>query len=104
MAAQARILKNPQEILPYLNAIKEAADANREALGFNPVGVYEDSIKKGKLWVAADAKGNYLGHIMLGGKPPQELRIFQIYVYSSAQSSTYHKLGRSGCCLSECSD
>ncbi|MCB1551840.1 MAG: GNAT family N-acetyltransferase [Alphaproteobacteria bacterium] len=87
MAAQARILKNPQEILPYLNAIKEAADANREALGFNPVGVYEDSIKKGKLWVAADAKGNYLGHIMLGGKPPQELRIFQIYVGQNERGS-----------------
>ncbi len=87
MAAQARILKNPQEVMPHLNAIKTATDANREALGFNPVGVYEDSIKKGKLWVAADSKGNYLGHVMLGGKPPQELRVFQIYIGESSRGS-----------------
>lgn len=87
MAAQTRILKNPQEVMPHLDAIKTATDANREALGFNPVGVYEDSIKKGKLWVATDTKGNYLGHIMLGGKPPQELRIFQIYVGEKSRGS-----------------
>lgn len=87
MSTQIHILKNPQEVLPHLNSIKAATDANRETLGFNPVGVYEDSIKKGKLWVAADAKGNYLGHIMLGGKPPQELRIFQIYVGEHGRGS-----------------
>lgn len=81
------ILKTPSEVMPYLDAIKTATDANREALGFNPVGVYEDSIKKGKLWVAADAEGNYLGHLMHGGKPPQEVRIFQIYVGETSRSS-----------------
>ncbi|MCK5374100.1 MAG: GNAT family N-acetyltransferase [Alphaproteobacteria bacterium] len=75
-----QILKNSQDVFPFLEMIKTATDANREALGFNPVGVYEDSIKKGKLWVATDSHGNYLGHIMLGGKPPQILRIFQIYI------------------------
>lgn len=87
VVVSARILKTSQEVMPYLDAIKAATDADREALGFNPVGVYEDSIKKGKLWVAADAKGNYLGHIMLGGKPPQELRIFQIYVGENGRGS-----------------
>src|SRR4051812_3499860 len=84
---QHRILKNPQEVLRYLNDIKVATDANREALGFNAVGVYEDSIKKGRLWAAVDAKGSYLGHLMHGGRPPQELRIFQIYVGENCRSA-----------------
>ena len=84
---QVHVLKNPQDVIRHLEEIKKATDANREALGFNPVGVYEDSIRKGKLWVAANEEGNYLGHIMLGGKPPQELRIFQIYVGENSRAS-----------------
>ncbi len=85
--SNTKILKNSQEVLPYLDTIKTATDANRNSLGFLSVGAYEDAIKNGKLWVAADANGNYLGHLMHGGKPPQELRIFQIYVGENGRGS-----------------
>ena len=74
------ILKSSREVMPYLNEIKVSTDSNRTSLGFNPLGVYEDSIKKEKLWVAIDSEKKYLGHIMHGGNPPQEIRIFQIYI------------------------
>lgn len=80
MTTPFTILKNPDEILPYLDAIKTATDANRKTLGFLSIGAYEDAIKNGKLWVAKNSDGAYLGHVMHGGKPPQEVRIFQIYV------------------------
>ena len=92
MKIEYRILKDSQHTLPYLEAIRKATDANRHALGFNAVAVYEESIKKGKLWVAVDAHGEYSGHLMHGGKPPQEIRIFQIYVDESHRGSGLAKL------------
>lgn len=87
MTSKIQILKTPQEVLPHLEAIRVATDANKNSLGFLSVGTYEDAIKKGKLWVAEDDNGNYLGHLMHGGKPPQELRIFQIYVGENSRGS-----------------
>lgn len=87
MAAQFSILRSPKDVLSHLDSIKIATDANRDAFGFNPLGAYQDAIAKGKLWVAADSQGKYLGHLMYGGKPSQELRIFQIYVADACRGS-----------------
>jgi predicted transcriptional regulator/GNAT superfamily N-acetyltransferase len=76
----------------HLESIRTVTDANRGAFGFNPIGAYKDAISKGKLWVAADADGQYLGHIMFGGKPFQELRIFQIYVDETCRGAGTAKL------------
>jgi len=80
LSISVQILKQPAEVISHLNSIKEATDANRKALGFNPVGAYEDKINRGQIWVAVDEQGNYLGHIMFGGNPPHFLRIFQVYI------------------------
>jgi len=85
--ANANILKTSDDVLPFLPDIKAATDANRDSLGFNPVGAYKDAIKRGRLWVAVDPDGKYLGHIMHGGRPPQEVRIFQIYVSDVGRGS-----------------
>ena len=87
MAINFLILKTSKEALPYLNDIKAATDANRDSLGFNALGVYEDYIKAGRIWVVTDEKANYLGHAMLGGRPPQELKIFQIFINSKCRGS-----------------
>lgn len=82
-----QIAKNPAECLKHLDAITQATDANRATLGFNPAGAYEDSIRRGKLWVAQSNTGEYLGHLMFGGRASQETRIFQIYVVEHARRS-----------------
>ncbi|MBO6550628.1 MAG: GNAT family N-acetyltransferase, partial [Rhizobiales bacterium] len=82
-----KIIKKPSEVIEHLNSIIKITDANKDALGFNAVGVYEDCINKGRIWVAVDGQGNYLGHLMHGGKPPQELRIFQICVRKKYRGS-----------------
>lgn len=87
MTTVATILKKPSTVLRYRDSITAAADANRDALGFNPVGAYEEAIAKGRLWVAVDSQDRYLGHLMFGGRPPQELRIFQIYVAEGSRGS-----------------
>jgi hypothetical protein len=86
--SNTKILKNPQEVLTHLETIKAVTNANRNTLGFLSVGAYEDAIRNGKLWVAADTNGNYLGHLMHGGKTPQALRIFQIYVGENSRGSS----------------
>lgn len=80
MATHTIILKSPKDVSKHWQTIKTVTDANREAFGFNPAGAYQEAIARGKLWVAVDEKGKYLGHLMHGGKPSKELRIFQIYV------------------------
>jgi ribosomal protein S18 acetylase RimI-like enzyme len=92
MSVSVSILKSPGDVLGHLDSIRTITDANRDAFGFNPIGAYKDAISKGKLWVAADADGQYLGHIMFGGKPFQELRIFQIYVDKVCRGSGTAKL------------
>lgn len=85
MSSAFTILKEPEEILPFLDTIKKVTDANRNAFGFLSIGTYEDAIRNGKLWIAKSSDGNYLGHVMHGGKPPQEIRVFQIYVEESSR-------------------
>lgn len=51
MTTPFTILKNPNEILPYLDTIKNVTDANRDAFGFLSIGAYEDAIKNGKLGI-----------------------------------------------------
>ena len=80
MATEISIRKTPGTVLRHQDSIKAVTDANRSAFGFNPLAAYEEAIAKGKLWVAEDSHGDYLGHLMFGGRPPQGLRIFQIYV------------------------
>lgn len=80
MAAKTIVLKSPADVSKHWQSIKVITDANREAFGFNTSGAYREAIAKGKLWVAVDGNGNYLGHLMHGGKPSKELRIWQIYV------------------------
>ena len=87
MTTVAAILKKPSTVLRHLDSITAAADANRDAFGFNPVGAYKEAIAKERLWVAVDRQDRYLGHLMFGGRPPQELRIFQIYVAEGGRGS-----------------
>lgn len=87
MTKQVEILKDPKAVIGFLDKIVAATDANRKAFGFNSRGAYEQCIKRAKIWVATNSKGDYLGHLMFGGKPPQSMRIFQVYVSPAARGT-----------------
>lgn len=80
MANIYRIIKDPNEVMPFANIVSEHADGNKNELGFLPKQSYASNILAGKIWVASDNEGNYVGHIMFGGKPPYNVRVFQIFV------------------------
>ncbi|MDH5721901.1 MAG: GNAT family N-acetyltransferase [Alphaproteobacteria bacterium] len=80
-----KILKTSHEVMPYLEHIIQIGDNNRTIFGFLPRDAYKQKIEQEKLWVSTDDAGNYLGHLMYGGKY-SEIRIYQIY--SSPENRT----------------
>ena len=67
-----------------LAEVRSAADADRSALGFLPESAYEQAAAEGRLWVAVDSDGHYLGHLLFGGTRPS-LRVFQITVSNDSR-------------------
>lgn len=71
--------------MPYIDVVREQADANREALGFLPDRVYREAAEQGKLLVALAVEGQrqtYAGHLLFGGAYPRA-RVFQIFLSPS---------------------
>lgn len=81
---EAFIQTDPEKVMNFLDDVIDATDNNRNSFGFIKRGGYEEAVQRGRLWVATNSKDEYLGHILLGGKIPQDIRIFQVYV--SAES------------------
>ena len=80
MTIKFQIRREIESVKAHLNTISQEADNNKNELGFLGAGIFEDKMNSGKLWVAEGENGEYAGHLMLGGKPPQYLKIFQIFV------------------------
>jgi GNAT superfamily N-acetyltransferase len=76
------MLSRPDDVARYLEAVRAAADGNREALGFLPEGAYREAAEQEKLLVAVavrEGAKTYAGHLLFGGVFPHA-RIFQVYV------------------------
>jgi len=76
------ILDKYLEVAPFVRAVNEAADSDKDALGFFPSGVYEDFARKEQLFVAIErhAQGMaYAGHILFEARHPKG-RVRQIFV------------------------
>lgn len=73
------MLKQYTQIKEYLDSVQEYADKNKKALGFLPKCVYSQAAAGGRLWVSINHKGDYLGHLLFGGRLPS-LKVFQIFV------------------------
>jgi len=75
-----RILRKPDEVIPYVDDAQAAADRYKEALGFLPERAYKEAAYQGKLLIAIVEENNefvYAGHLLHGGVFPHA-RIFQI--------------------------
>ena len=88
MANSYKILKKSEEVISFSGEVSECADNNKKELGFLPKQSYASNILAGKIWVAVNSSNNYVGHIMFGGKPPYNVRVFQIFV-----AETFRKQG-----------
>lgn len=99
MTNNYRILKNPDEAIPFADVVSEYADSNKSALGFLPKQSYFSNILAGKIWVAVDSGNNYVGHVMFGGKPPYNVRVFQIFVVE-----TFRKQGLASAFIKDLKD
>jgi len=73
-----RILKSYEDIEPYIDMARQGADTERSALGFLPPNAYKQAAEQGKLLIAVDPEGNFLGHLMFGGVFPHG-KVIQIY-------------------------
>lgn len=79
------ILKQPGDVLPYVDQIVAAADAHTRELGFFTPTVYRQSARRGRLWVAArPGSGEVAGFLRFGGTH-QQLKVFQIFTLDTAR-------------------
>ncbi len=79
------ILKEPDDVLPYVERVTATADANTHELGFLPKAVYPESAERGRLWVAVQSySGEIAGFLHFGGTYPR-LRVKQIFTLKAAR-------------------
>src|SRR4051812_25356727 len=80
-----KLLSRRTELLPHLNEVRTAADAERSSFGFLPKSAYEEFAFQGRMIVAIDDKtGTMLGYVLYGGAPPQA-KIFQTWTAPQAR-------------------
>lgn len=77
------ILDQHDLVEAHLEAVRSAADSNKASLGFLPASVFAGYARKGNLWVAVNASGDYLGHLLFDRRYP---RATVIQMYSEPSS------------------
>jgi len=75
------ILERYQDVFPFLSDVRAAADANRDALGFLPVSVYQEFARQGNLFVIVERSSEvrYAGHVLFARRVPRA-SVVQIFV------------------------
>jgi ribosomal protein S18 acetylase RimI-like enzyme/predicted nucleic acid-binding protein len=76
------ILSKPDDVAVFVEQAQEAADSDKEALGFLPEQAFKQAADQGKLLIAAirNNKGlTYGGHLLHGGVFPHA-KIFQVFI------------------------
>jgi len=74
------IKSEDSDVKPFVDAVRNHADRERDALGFLPAPVYDDAAARGNLLVAlVTTNREYGGHVLFGGTFPHA-RIFQLFV------------------------
>ncbi len=79
------ILKQPSDVLPYVDQIVATADVHTRELGFFTPAVYRQSARRRRLWVATrPSSGEVAGFLRFGGTH-QQLKVFQIFTLETAR-------------------
>ena len=84
--ARIAILKQPDDVLPYVDQVVAATvDAHTHELGFFPKAVYPESAERRRLWVATQpGSGEAVGFLHFGGTHRQ-LKVLQIFTFETAR-------------------
>ena len=78
-----QILTRREELEPYIDSIRQAADSERASFGFLPPNAYREFVQQGRAVAAiAGSEGQLAGYCLYGGVFPQA-KIFQTYVAPS---------------------
>jgi GNAT superfamily N-acetyltransferase len=80
-SAAISILTAASDVMPFIQDVQDAADANKDAFGFLPAPAYIDFAIQGTLFVAVRDR-RYAGHLAFGGRYPH-IRIRQLNVAKS---------------------
>jgi GNAT superfamily N-acetyltransferase len=74
LASTIRVLSTRAEVLPFVGAAVAAADAHRDALGFFPAKMFEESARRECLLIAIDISEptpQYAGHLLFDCRFPK---------------------------------
>ena len=85
-----RILTEPSIVSGFLSDVVQAADGDRDALGFFSRSVYADFCRKGQLFVALTSSNTgelYAGHLLFDLHAPKA-HVRQIYVSNTIGGGT----------------
>jgi GNAT superfamily N-acetyltransferase len=77
-----RIVTGHAELANFVRNIREAADTDKEALGFLPAAAYDEAVRKGEITVVLNDHSEgakYAGHVWVSGSYPHA-RIVQLFV------------------------
>lgn|GEM_PF-305208 len=78
-AVTTKLISGRAQVEPYLDQVRAAADAARDAFGFLPYSAYDDFAALGRMIIAIDgSNGAMLGYVLYGGAMPQG-KIFQTW-------------------------
>ena len=81
------VLKDAEKVLPYIEQVRNLADAHRRELAFLPESVYFEAAIRGNLWVSVDELSHDLqGYLLLGGQHPR-MKVFHICVHPDHRAS-----------------
>lgn len=72
------ILKDAGSVRSYLEQVCDAADSQKNELGFLPDSAYAEQAEEGRLWIAIEDE-QLVGYLLFGGTYPH-LRVTQLYV------------------------
>ena len=79
------ILREPDDVRPYVEHTIATADAHKHELGFLRKAVYRESAERRRLWVAVQSNsGEIAGFLHFGGTYPQ-LKVKQIFTLETAR-------------------
>lgn len=94
IGCSTRVLTAPEAVEAFISDVVQAADSDRDALGFFPGSVYSDYRRKGQLYVAVMQSGDtttYAGHLLFSLNFPKA-HVRQIYVPTSQRGKRIGQL------------
>ena len=81
------VLKTPDEVMPYVDLVRQLGDDHRQEFGFLAETAYTQAARRNNLWVSVEPLSHaFQGYLLLGGVHPRR-RVFHICVHPDYRKS-----------------